>query len=67
MSRMNYLDKLLDGVAVELRPLDELIHSLKTGLNPRQNFQLNTINAENYYVTVREIQDGKIWRGYRSL
>ena len=45
MSRMNYLDKLLDGVAVELRPLDELIHSLKTGLNPRQNFQLNTINA----------------------
>ena len=39
MSRMNYLDKLLDGVAVELRPLDELIHSLKTGLNPRQNFQ----------------------------
>ena len=61
MSRMNYLDKLLDGVAVELRPLDELIHSLKTGLNPRQNFQLNTINAENYYVTVREIQDGKIF------
>ncbi|MEX9945425.1 restriction endonuclease subunit S [Providencia rettgeri] len=60
MSNLSYLEKLLDGVEVELRPLEEVIHSLKTGLNPRQNFQLNTSDAQGYYVTVREIQDGKI-------
>lgn len=32
----------------------------KTGLNPRQNFQLNTPDAQGYYVTVREIQNGKV-------
>ena len=32
-----------------------MIISLKTGLNPRQNFVLNTEDAENYYVTVREL------------
>lgn len=36
-------------------PLDELILSLKTWLNPRQNFTLNIKDAENYYVTVREL------------
>src|SRR5690606_8832556 len=30
------------------------------GLNPRKNFQLNTDNAQAYYVTVREIVNGKI-------
>jgi len=57
---MNFLEKLLDGVTVEWKALDEVIISLKTGLNPRQNFQLNTADAEGYYVTVREIQDGKV-------
>ena len=60
MSSVNFLDKLLDGVKVEWVPLEQLIHSLKTGLNPRQNFQLNTEDADGYYVTVREIQGGKI-------
>lgn len=60
MSGVTFLAKLLDGVAVEWKPLDDLIVSLKTGLNPRQNFQLNTADAEGYYVTVREIQNGKI-------
>jgi type I restriction enzyme S subunit len=57
---MSYLEKLLNGVEVEWKTLGECIKSLKTGLNPRQNFQLNTSDAENYYVTVREIQNGKI-------
>ena len=36
-------------------PLSEVIKSLKTGLNPRKNFMLNTNDATNYYVTVREL------------
>lgn len=60
MRDMSFMDKLLDGVAVEWKALGEVIHSLKTGLNPRQNFLLNTADAEGYYVTVREIQNGKI-------
>jgi type I restriction enzyme S subunit len=54
------VEKLLDGAEVERRPLEEIIVSLKTGLNPRENFRLNTSDAEGYYVTVREIQGGKI-------
>lgn len=57
---MSFLEKLLDGVYVEWKPLEDIIISLKTGLNPRQNFQLNTSDAENYYVTVREIKNGNI-------
>ena len=55
-----FMEKLLDGATVEWRKLGEVIHSLKTGLNPRKNFQLNTDGAEGYYITVREIQNGKI-------
>lgn len=40
--------------------LDEVIVSLNTGLNPRQFFKLNTDDAENYYITIREIQNGQI-------
>ena len=40
--------------------LDEVIVSLNTGLNPRQFFKLNTDDAENYYITIREIVGGKI-------
>jgi type I restriction enzyme S subunit len=57
-----YRDKLLnfeDG-QVEWKPLGEIIKSLKTGLNPRQNFELNTIDATSFYLTVREIQNGNI-------
>ncbi len=55
-----YIDKLLDGAEVEWLPLKDIIESLKTGLNPRKNFQLNTQDAQGYYVTVREIQNGKV-------
>ena len=37
-----------------------MILSLNTGLNPRQFFRLNTDDAENYYITIREIQGGRI-------
>ena len=60
MSSMNFMEKLLDGVEVEWTVLGDVIASLKTGLNPRQNFQLNTSDAEGYYVTVREIQNGSV-------
>ncbi len=60
MIQSNFMEKLLDGVQVEWKVLGDVINSLKTGLNPRKNFQLNTPNAEGFYVTVREIQNGKI-------
>jgi len=37
-----------------------VILSLNTGLNPRQFFRLNTDDAENYYITIREIPGGRI-------
>lgn len=40
--------------------LGTVIHSLNTGLNPRKFFQLNTPNAEFYYVTIKEMVNGKI-------
>ena len=56
-----YRDIVLDsGVSNEYCCLNELILSLNTGLNPRQFFKLNTRDASNYYVTIREIHDGKI-------
>ncbi len=57
---MNRLDKLLEGIVVEWKTLGEVILSLKTGLNPRKNFRLNTKDAEGYYVTIREIKNGDI-------
>ena len=47
-----------DGV--EYKTLGETIVSLNTGLNPRRFFKLNTDNANNYYVTIRELQNNKI-------
>ena len=40
--------------------LGTVIHSLNTGLNPRKFFQLNTPDAEFYYVTIKEMVNGKI-------
>ena len=45
---------------VEFKPLGEIIISLRTGLNPRKFFKLNTDDAKNFYVTIREIHNGKI-------
>ena len=40
--------------------LGDVIISLNTGLNPRKFFKLNTEDATNYYITIREMKDGKI-------
>lgn len=39
-----------------MKKLGDCIKSLNTGLNPRQFFKLNTDDATNYYITIREIQ-----------
>ncbi|GAA8600429.1 restriction endonuclease subunit S [Helicobacter pylori] len=57
---MHKIERLLQTLApkgVEFRKLGEVILSLKTGLNPRKFFKLNTPNANNYYVTVRELEE----------
>ena len=40
--------------------LQTAIKSLNTGLNPRQFFKLNTDDATNWYVTIREIQNNTV-------
>ena len=53
-----YRDQLLDlegKEGVEMKTLGEVLKSLKTGLNPRKNFVLNSPGSENYYITVREL------------
>ena len=40
--------------------MGEVIISLKTGLNPRNYFVLNTEDAKNYYITIREMVGGKL-------
>lgn len=60
MSRINELINELCPEGVEFLPLQEIIFSLKTGLNPRKNFELNTPDANNYYVTIRELINYKI-------
>ena len=50
-----FLERLLDGEKVEWKTLGEVCVHLRTGLNPRRNFKLNTEDASNYYVTVREL------------
>ncbi len=40
----------------EYKKLGEVIDHLRTGLNPRTHFKLNTPDAEGYYVTVRELK-----------
>lgn len=51
-----YRDEALRfGDDVRSVPLGDVIHELRTGLNPRQNFKLNTPGATNHYITVREL------------
>lgn len=60
-----YRDKLLSfenvgGQNVEWKKMSEVIYSINTGLNPRRFFRLNTIDAHNYYVTIKEMKNGNI-------
>lgn len=45
---------------VEWQELGNLLKSVNSGLNPRNNFVLNEDGASNFYVTVKEITTGKI-------
>ena len=38
------------------KTIGEVIDHLRTGLNPRTHFKLNTPDAEGYYITVRELK-----------
>ncbi len=38
------------------KKLGEVISHLRTGLNPRTHFKLNTPDADGYYITVRELK-----------
>ena len=40
--------------------LSDVLISLKTGLNPRKFFRLNTEDAKGYYVTVRELGNRQV-------
>ena len=40
--------------------LEHCLISLHTGLNPRRFFRLNTADAKNYYVTIRELKSNKV-------
>ena len=60
MSKIDELIKELCPDGVEIKELNDVIISLNTGLNPRQFFKLNTEDAENYYVTIREMHGGKV-------
>lgn len=57
-----YKDELLtfEYNSVSWHELNDVIISLNTGLNPRRFFRLNTEDATNYYVTIREIRDGRV-------
>lgn len=60
MSNLEELIERLCPDGVEYKELKNIIKSLNTGLNPRKFFKLNTEDANNYYVTIREIRDNKI-------
>lgn len=42
------------------KKISEILHSIRTGLNPRKFFSLNTPDATNYYVTIKEIKGGNL-------
>ena len=63
MIKQSHIEQLIQNLCpngIQYSPLGELCVSIKTGLNPRQNFVLNVPDATLYYVTVKEITTGKI-------
>ncbi|HHF3826156.1 TPA: restriction endonuclease subunit S [Haemophilus influenzae] len=60
-----YREKLLSEeelgkVGGKWKNLKDVLINLRTGLNPRNNFKLNTDGADNYYITVRELDSVNI-------
>ena len=59
----HYRDQLLDlkgKEGVEMKTLGEVVISLKTGLNPRKNFVLNTPDSDLPYITGKDIFNNTI-------
>lgn len=54
-------DPVLNPKGWEKKKLGEVLKSLTTGLNPRKFFKLNTEDAKNYYVTIRELKSGTLY------
>ena len=59
-----YRNKLLtfgkNAERIEWKRLEDVLHSIRTGLNPRKFFKLNTPDATSYYVTIREFNGGNL-------
>ena len=49
-----------DGEWVEYRMEDD-VNRFATGLNPRQNFTLNSSGSNNYYVTIKNFREGHLY------
>ena len=60
MTKLDELIKELCPDGVEYKTIGEITKTISTGLNPRQNFKLNTEDAKKYYVTVKEFTTGQI-------
>lgn len=63
MTKQNHIEQLIHDMCpsgIETMMLRDVVRSIRTGLNPRENFVLNTEDATNFYVTVKEIVTGKI-------
>lgn len=56
-----YLNQILEFEDVPIWvELGTVTKSVTTGLNPRRFFKLNTDDASNYYVTIRELQNNSV-------
>lgn len=54
-------DKIGEGAqSVTWMKMSDVLYSIRTGLNPRQFFKLNTPDAHSYYVTIREFNGGRL-------
>lgn len=60
MESIEQMIKRLCPKGVEWKRLGDLLYSIRTGLNPRKFFSLNTPDATNYYVTIREFKGGNL-------
>ena len=56
-----YLNQILEFEDIPIWvELGTVTKSVTTGLNPRRFFKLNTDDASNYYVTIRELQNNSV-------
>ena len=60
MSKIDELIVKLCPDGVEYKAVSDVIESLKTGLNPRQNFKLNEDGATCFYITGKDVFANKI-------